>query len=84
MTANVNWQQSRSVLGSSRGSVAKARGSGWVAPRDGQPSLKLGVYLQIPLEIKAADEAIGIQTAARASVAVGPHAHVHVELKRRG
>lgn len=90
MTANVNWPQSHSVLGSSRGSAAKAWGSGWIAPGEGQPSLEtvlaleLGVYLQLPLEIKAADEVIGNKGAAPASVALGPSPHECTELKRRG
>lgn len=83
MTANVNWQQSRSVLGSSRGSAAGAWSSGWIVPGEGQPSLEtilaleLGVYLQLLLEIKAADEVVGEEGADPASVTVGPHTRVH-------
>lgn len=90
MTANINWQKSHSVLGSRRGSAGGASGSGWIAPGEGQPSLEtvlaleLGVYLQFPLEIKAADEVIGEEGAAPASLAVGPHTHECAEPKRRG
>lgn len=83
MAANVNWQQSRSVLGSSGGSAARAWGSGWIVPGEGQPSLEtilaleLGVYLQLLLEIKAADEDVGDEGADPASVTMDPHARVH-------